>query len=68
MEVLLADIGLGKEHLENILYRNHERSVRVHPKPINKAALKKYINRYLPLMPDSQNKRMTEVYYRNHLL
>lgn len=61
-------IGLEKEHLENILYRNHEREVGIQPKQINKAALKKYINRYLPLMPDSQNKRMTEEYYRKHLL
>jgi len=61
-------IRLDAEHLENILYRNHERDVGVLPRTINRNALKKYIDRYLPLMPDSNNKRMTEEYYRKNLL
>ena len=61
-------IRLEQEHLENILHKNHERIVGQTPRPINKAALKKYIMRYLPLMPDSQNKQMTEAYYRKNLL
>lgn len=61
-------IKLEQSHLENILYKNHERIVGVTPKEINKTALKKYIERYLPLMPDSKNKKMTEEYYRKNLL
>ncbi len=61
-------IRLEQEHLENILHKNHEKAVGTTPRPINKVALKKYIDRYLPLMPDSQNKRMTEEYYRKNLL
>ena len=61
-------IKLEKKHLENILFKNHERDVGATPRAINKHALKKYIDRYLPLMPDSQNKRLTEEYYRKHLL
>ena len=61
-------IGLEQEHLENMLYKNHERAVGAAPRAINRTALKKYIDRYLPLMPDSQNKRLTEEYYRKNLL
>lgn len=61
-------IKLEQEHLENILYKNHERTVGITPRAINKTALKKYIDRYLPLMPDSKNKRLTEEYYRKNLL
>lgn len=61
-------IKLEQEHLDNILYKNHERTVGITPKEINKKALKKYIDRYLPLMPDSKNKRSTEEYYRKNLL
>lgn len=61
-------IGLEQPHLENILYRNHEREVGKTPCPVNKPALKRYIARYLPQMPDSPNKRMIEEYYRKELL
>lgn len=61
-------LGLEQAHLENILYKNHERAVGAAPQSICKSALKKAMNRYLPLMPDSQNKRMAEEYYRKNLL
>ena len=61
-------IKLEKEYLDNILYKNHEREVGLKPKKVNKSALKKYINRYLPLMPDSNNKRLTEEYYHKNLI
>lgn len=61
-------IKLEKEYLENIMYKNHERIVGEKPREINKTALKKYIERYLPLMPDSKNKQMTQEYYRKNLI
>ncbi len=61
-------IALEQEHLDRILYLNHERIVGEKPREINKAALKKYIDRYLPLMRDSRNKQMTEEYYRKNLI
>ena len=61
-------LKLEGQHLENVLYKNHEMVVGAKPKPIDKKALKKYIDRYLPLMPDSKNKQMTEEYYRKNLL
>ena len=61
-------VGLEQTHLERILYQNHERIVGEKPREINKAALKRYMGRYLPLMPDSRNKQMAEEYYRKHLM
>ena len=61
-------IKLEQAHLDNILYKNHDREVGLAPKPVSRAALKRYIERYLPLMPDSRNRQMTEEYYRKHLL
>lgn len=61
-------IALEQDHLDRILYRNHEDRVGKQPKAINKQALKRYIDRYLPLMPDSRNRRLTEEYYRKNLL
>ena len=61
-------IALEQEHLDRILYQNHERLVGEKPKEINKSALKKYIDRYLPLMRDSRNKQMIEEYYRKNLI
>ena len=60
-------IKLEEEYLDNILYKNHERTVGAKPKEINKKALKKYIERYLPYMPDTKNKFLTEEYYRKKL-
>ena len=61
-------IRLEQGHLENILHKNHENAVGCTPRPIHRPALKKYIERYLPLMPDSRNRQMTESYYRKQLL
>lgn len=61
-------VKLEDEYLSNILYRNHEREVGAKPREINKAALKKYIQRYLPLCPDSRNKALTEEYLKKNLL
>lgn len=61
-------IKLEREYLDNILYKNHQRIVGEKPRQINKQALKKHIERYLPMMPDSKNKQMTEEYYRKELL
>ncbi|MBO7299536.1 MAG: amidohydrolase family protein [Kiritimatiellae bacterium] len=44
----LTGLKLPDEAAENILYKNFERRVSVNPKPINKAALKAYIDKYLP--------------------
>jgi len=66
--VITRGIKLEKCHLENILYKNHQKVVGEKPKPINKEALKKHIQRYLPCMPDSKNKQLTEEYYRKELL
>ncbi|MBQ4094003.1 MAG: hypothetical protein IJC61_03065 [Oscillospiraceae bacterium] len=61
-------IKLEPQHLENILYKNHDAIVGETPRPINKAALRRYIERYLSLMPDSRNRQLTEQYYRKNLL
>ena len=61
-------IALEQEHLERILYLNHGRTVGETPKEVNKRALKKHIDRYLPLMRDSRNKQMIEAYYRKCLI
>ena len=65
---IIHGIKLESEYLDNILYKNHERTVGFTPRQINRTALKKYIERYLPLMPDSRSKQMAEEYYRKNLL
>ena len=60
-------IKLEEEYLENILYKNHDRTVGKTPKEINKAALKKYIQRYLPYLPDTRNKQKTEEFLLKNL-
>lgn len=57
-------IGLEKEHLENILFKNHSRIVGTSPRPINKQALKKHAERFLPLLPDTQNTHLAHEYLR----
>ncbi len=61
-------IKLEGEQLENVLFKTHQRTVGEKPREINKTALKKYIERYLPYMPDSKNRQLTEEYYRKNLL
>lgn len=43
---------LPKEAKENILYKNFVRTVSENPKPINKDALMRYIEKYRPLMSE----------------
>ena len=45
---------LPKEALENILYKNFERTVGNKPRKINKDALKKYIEKYKHLIPEEK--------------
>lgn len=61
-------IALEGEQLENVLYKNHGREVGTEPRQINRAALKKHIARFLPLLKDTENKQMIEDYYRRNLL
>ena len=61
-------LQLEQDKLEDILHKNHAKAVGEKPREINKQALKKYIERYLPLMPDTKNRQMTEIYYRKNLL
>ena len=44
----LTGLALSEEASANILYKNFERRVSPQAKPINKAALKAYIDKYLP--------------------
>ena len=67
-EIPTRGIKLEGEHLDNILYKNHERTVGKRPKEINKKALKRYIDRYLPFVPDTENRRLIEEYYRKNLI
>lgn len=67
-EYVAHGINLSGEHLENMLHRNHERTVGYVPRQISTSALKRYIARYLPLMPDSQNRKMIENYYRKNFV
>ena len=61
-------IMLEQEHLDNILYKNHERIVGKKPREINKTALKRYIDRYLPYVPESRNTQLTLEYYRKNII
>ena len=61
-------VKLPDNELDNILFRNHEKALGETPREINKRALKKYIERYLPLLPDTRNKQLTEEYYRKNLI
>ena len=61
-------IRLEGDELDNVLYKNHERTVGQRPREIDKTALKKYIQKYLPLLEDSRNKQFAEEYYRKNLI
>ena len=54
-------MNLPKETLENILYKNFERTVGKTPRAINKNALMKYIDKYRHLMSLDENKRVDEL-------
>lgn len=50
----LTGINLPKEARENILWRNFERRVGEAPRPIDKAALKRYIEKYKGLLSEEE--------------
>ena len=56
---ILTGLGIDGEDKENIFYKNFERRVGNAPKPINKEALKKYINKYWDLLSDDEQARIT---------
>ena len=49
---ILTGLNLNGEAKENILYKNYEKRVSESPKPINKDALKKYIEKYKEFITD----------------
>ena len=51
-------IGLNSEIVDKIMYQNFVNKVSDKPKPINKEALAKYIEKYLPLTNNEHNKKM----------
>ncbi len=61
-------IRLEEEHLEKILCTNARRIVGAQPRPIDRSALREYIRKYLPIMPETRNKAMIEDYLKRHLL
>ena len=52
---------LPKETLENIFYKNFERTVGKEPKKINKSALLSYIEKYRHLMSEYENSKVDEL-------
>ncbi len=59
-------IALDGEALENLNFRNAERIVGAEPRPLDRQLLGAYIKRYLPLLPETRNKRAIEEYYRKN--
>ena len=51
---ILTGLGLPEEAAEKILHENFERKVSKEPKPINKEALKKYIDKHWNLLKDDE--------------
>lgn len=47
-------IQLSEEATDNILYKNFERVAGTAPKPVNKAAVKKYVEKYKSLITDKE--------------
>lgn len=59
---ILTGIGLDGEAKENILYKNFERTVAPEPKPIDRAALKAYIDKYKQLLSDDEWSHIKPLY------
>lgn len=59
---ILTGIGLDGEEKENILYKNFEKRVGSEPKPINKGALKRYIDKYKSLLSDEEWQNIEPLY------
>ena len=66
--IITKGMNLEKEHLDNMLYKNHQRVVGKTPKPINKEVLKQFIDKFLPLMEETNNKQMLKKYYNEKLI
>lgn len=63
----LCGMGLSVEETEQILSGNFRKRMGKAPKPINKKALKAYIERYMPRIPEGSTKDMIVRYYREKL-
>ncbi len=64
----IRGIALEEPHRSKIFAENCRRIVGETPKPIDRAVLKEYIKRYLPIIPPSENTAALEEYYRKNLL
>lgn len=67
MDYLLTGIGLSEECSANILCHNFKSIMGEKPRPINKAALKRYICSYQSLIPEGKTKEMIMEYCENRL-
>ena len=56
---ILTGLGIGGEAKENMFYKNYERRVGEKPKPINKDALKKYIDKHWQLLSEDEKTHLT---------
>lgn len=56
---ILTGMGIDGEEKENILYRNFENRVSKSPKPINKEALRRYIDKWWHLISDDERAKIT---------
>ncbi len=61
-------IGLEKAHANKIMYENCRRIVGDAPKQIDRAVLREYIKRYLPIVPESRNTVAITEYYKKNLM
>ena len=64
---VIEGINLPKEHREDILYKNFEKRVGINPKPINKEALKRYIEKYKHLIIDKRLAKRIEELSKEYL-
>lgn len=60
-------LGLDADIVHKIMYQNFVNKVSDKPKPINKAALVKYIEKYLPLTKNEHNRKMILDYANKNL-
>ena len=51
---ILTGLGIGGEAKENMFYKNYERRVGDKPKPINKEALKRYVDKHWSLLSEDE--------------
>jgi len=63
----MQGIALDRPQLENILYQNFRRIVGETPKPVNKTALRKYIEELLPQLPAGRTGEQIRKYLEEKL-